>query len=84
MIMLQMPCSGNRVVEIAEKTYLSRPAVSHHLQILKNAGIVKSRKKGKNVYYYLASGCSELDDLMGLLQQVKEIMQYAPVGNGDE
>lgn len=39
-------CSGLRVCEITEKTNLSRPAVSHHLQILKNAGIVKVRKEG--------------------------------------
>ena len=35
-------CSGVRVCEITEKTNLSRPAVSHHLQILKDAGIVKN------------------------------------------
>ncbi len=31
-------CFGARVGEITEKTHLSRPAVSHHLQILKDAG----------------------------------------------
>jgi Bacterial regulatory protein, arsR family. len=39
--MMQMnDCNGSRVIEITEKTDLSRPAVSHHLQILKDAGIV--------------------------------------------
>jgi len=52
-IMLSMECSGSRVVDIAAKTKLSRPAVSHHMQILKNAGIVKSRKEGRLIYYYL-------------------------------
>ena len=34
--MMQMGnCSGVRVGDITEKTHLSRPAVSHHLQILK-------------------------------------------------
>ena len=37
-------CSGVRVNEITEKTHLSRPAVSHHLQILKDAGILKMRR----------------------------------------
>ncbi len=38
--MLKMSdCSGVRVGEITERTNLSRPAVSHHLQILKEAGI---------------------------------------------
>ncbi|HJD41052.1 MAG TPA: ArsR family transcriptional regulator [Candidatus Blautia stercoripullorum] len=44
-IMLQRECSGSRVIEFAEKTNLSRPAVSHYMQILKDAGIVKSRKE---------------------------------------
>ncbi|WP_279070175.1 ArsR/SmtB family transcription factor [Faecalicoccus pleomorphus] len=40
-----------RVNEIAQHTYLSRPAVSHHLQILKNAGLLKMRKEGIKNYY---------------------------------
>ena len=38
-ILLYCECNGSRVVDISEKTNLSRPAVSHHIQILKNAGI---------------------------------------------
>lgn len=37
--------------EIAQHTYLSRSAVSHHLQILKNAGLLKMRKEGIKNYY---------------------------------
>lgn len=37
-------CGGVRVATLTEKSHLSRPAVSHHLQILKNAGIVKMRR----------------------------------------
>lgn len=40
-----------RVNEIAQHTYLSRPAVSHHLQILKNAGLLQIRKEGTKNYY---------------------------------
>ena len=46
-------CHGARVVEIAARTNLSRPAISRHLQILKGAGIVKVRKEGTRNYYYL-------------------------------
>lgn len=45
-IMLRCECGGSRVIDIAEQTNLSRPAVSHHMQILKDAGVVKSRKEG--------------------------------------
>lgn len=40
-----------RVNELAQHTYLSRPAVSHHLQILKNAGLLELRKEGTKNYY---------------------------------
>ena len=52
-IMLNRSCSGQRVVDIAAKTNLSRPAVSHHMQILKDAALVKARKEGAYIYYYL-------------------------------
>ena len=51
MITQSCDCQGMRVNDIAEKTSLSRPAVSHHLQILKNAGIVKMRREGTKNYY---------------------------------
>ena len=38
-------CSGVRVNEITEKTHLSRPTVSHHLQILKDVGVLKVRRE---------------------------------------
>ncbi len=39
------------VNEIASHHTISRPTISHHLQILKRAGIVESRKEGKEIYY---------------------------------
>lgn len=45
---------GNlNVSEITSLTNISRPAVSHHLKILKEAGVVKMDKAGKNNIYYL-------------------------------
>lgn len=38
-----------------KKTHLSRPAVSHHLKILKEAEIVNLRREGTKNYYYLDS-----------------------------
>ena len=45
--------NGMRVNDIAATTNLSRPAVSHHLQILKDAGIIKVHKEGTKNYYYI-------------------------------
>lgn len=44
--------TGLRVGEITKQTHLSRPAVSHHLRILREAGIILMRKEGtKNLLH---------------------------------
>jgi DNA-binding transcriptional ArsR family regulator len=37
--------------EIAEKFHISWPSVSHHLELLKRAGLVVSEKEGQYVFY---------------------------------
>jgi DNA-binding transcriptional ArsR family regulator len=39
------------VTTIAEQFNLSRPTISHHLNLMKRAKILKSRKEGKEIYY---------------------------------
>lgn len=39
------------VLNISAMVNMSSPAVSHHLKILKTAGIIESRRDGKEVYY---------------------------------
>jgi ArsR family transcriptional regulator len=41
------------VCEINEILNMSQPAVSHHLRILKQAGLVKISREGKWTYYSL-------------------------------
>ncbi|MFQ5857174.1 MAG: ArsR/SmtB family transcription factor [Anaerolineae bacterium] len=38
---------------VAEMGNISQPTVSHHLQILKGAGLVDTRREGKQMYYTL-------------------------------
>lgn len=84
LVMLQSPeCSGLRVLDIAAKTNLSRPAVSHHLQILKNAGIVQMRREGTKNYYYFDAADS-LSDLIHMLTHAKELMCQMPDRSGEE
>ncbi|MBO4546838.1 MAG: winged helix-turn-helix transcriptional regulator [Treponema sp.] len=45
--------NGKNVTELSGRTRLSRPAVSHHLKVLKAARIINSRKDGTQVYYSL-------------------------------
>lgn len=44
---------GIRPGEIAELVNLSRPAVSHHLKILRDAGVFHVREIGTMNYYYI-------------------------------
>lgn len=41
------------VGQIAEVSTLSRSAVSHHLKILREAGVLGSEKLGKEVYFWI-------------------------------
>ncbi len=71
-------CRGLRVCEVTEKTNLSRPAVSHHLQILKNAGIVKVRKEGTKNYYYFDPEMESFEQLIATLQLARDILKTLP------
>ena len=42
------------VGQIVEVSTLSRSAVSHHLKILREAGVLESVKEGKEVYFWIA------------------------------
>jgi DNA-binding transcriptional ArsR family regulator len=37
--------------EIAEKFDISKPSISHHLDLLRQAGLVESVKEGQFIYY---------------------------------
>lgn len=83
--MMQMDdCGGVRVGDITEKTHLSRPAVSHHLQILKDAGIMKMRREGTKNYYYFDADTEALNNLIELLQNTKSVMEQLPDRSGEE
>ena len=41
------------VTEIAENFALSRPTISHHLNLMRRAKFLNSRKEGKEIYYSL-------------------------------
>lgn len=69
--------NGRRVGEITESVSLSRPAVSHHLKVLKDAGIVSVRRDGTMNYYYLNPKESTLSRIRSLMARVDELIQLA-------
>lgn len=71
-------CSGLRVNEITRTSHLSRPAISHHLKIMKDAGLVKMRKEGTKNYYYFDPEQDSLQSLIGMLNHASEILKTMP------
>ncbi len=52
-IMGECCCRWLSVNEIVEKVNVSQPTVSHHLAILREAGLVGVREEGKQTFYTL-------------------------------
>ncbi|WP_379134175.1 ArsR/SmtB family transcription factor [Paenibacillus sp. sgz500958] len=67
-------CDGVRVGDITAQTHLSRPAVSHHLKILREAGIVNMYKVTTKNYYYI-DPTSWIANLKDLITHMEDILQ---------
>lgn len=48
--------------EIAEHFSISKPSISHHLSILRQADLIQDERQGQNIMYYLNT--SVFDDMM--------------------
>ena len=66
--------TGLRVGEITEQTHLSRPAVSHHLRILREADVILMRKEGTKNFYYIDVR-TKLGLLKKLVLDIEKFMQ---------
>ena len=54
--------------EIAEQFSMTKPSISHHLSILKQANLVTSRKTGQNVIYSL--NISVFEEILQLISEL--------------
>lgn len=60
------------VNEIASKFTLSRPTISHHLNLMKRVRLLKSRKEGKVVYYSFNKD-HVVNMMTGVLEDIKKM-----------
>lgn len=60
------------VINIAALTNMSSPAVSHHLRLLKTAGLIVSRREGKEMYYR-AADTNLVSKLHVTIEEIAEI-----------
>ena len=70
--------------ELQASTNLSRAAVSNHLKVLKDAGIITFRREGTKNYYYLDSASSSLLAVSELLQDAVRQMKHCPTYQENE
>ena len=63
---------GLNVAQLAGRTHLSRPAISHHLKVLKDCGIVEPIKKGTQIFYRLniKHRFEEIKQLVAMLDEL--------------
>ena len=55
--------------DIVDKFHISFPSISHHLDLLKQAQLVTTRKEGQFVYYSLNT--TVMDEIVKWLMQLK-------------
>lgn len=62
----QRMCVG----DIASGFKISRPAVSHHLKVLKNSGLVQTEREGQEIYYAV-----RMNRIIGTLRALADAME---------
>ena len=60
------------VINLSSLMEMSSPAVSHHLRILRAAGLIVSRREGKEVYYR-AADTAQCQTLHETIERIMEI-----------
>jgi len=70
-ILLLAECESLSVNEIADASTLSRPAISHHLKILRDNQLVKIEQRGTMRYYSLAleNSVLQLKELINIVEK---------------
>ncbi len=73
------------VHRIATQFDVTRPAISRHLRILKNAGLVDVARSGReNLYYFKSSTLREVEDWLNIiwtqrLSRLKDLVEETPI-----
>jgi len=60
--------------EITNKMYLSRPAISHHIKKLYDAGLLKMREESRYNYYSLNKDSEIWDDVYSFINSVSDLL----------
>jgi DNA-binding transcriptional ArsR family regulator len=68
--------------ELAERFDMSKPSMSHHFAVLKEAGLIRSRREGQQIYYSLDT--TVLQDVLARIWDLLGAPQSAPQPDAPE
>ena len=71
-------CDGICACDFTEFTDVSQPTVSHHLRVLREAGVVTSERRGSWIYYRLSP---EAIGRLGALARALVPGDFVPAGD---
>ena len=68
-----LSCDELCACEILEKFDISQPTLSHDMRKLEEAGLISSRREGKNTYYSLdKASLDEIEDSLKLIFHIQD------------
>ncbi|MFZ5632260.1 MAG: autorepressor SdpR family transcription factor [Bacillota bacterium] len=68
--------------EIADQFSISKPSISHHLSILKQADLVQDERKGQFIYYSLNT--TVFQELIGWIHDLLEVNEKEREDNDND
>lgn len=68
--------------DISEQFTISKPAISDHLKILRNAGLIYAEKQGQYVMYQLNT--TIMQELATMIFDFLNVKKESPTGNAEE
>ncbi|WP_318662460.1 metalloregulator ArsR/SmtB family transcription factor [Treponema sp.] len=72
---------GINVTNLSAKSHLSRPAISHHLKVLKDSGIVTPKKVGTQIFYQVTLS-DKFDTLRQLMNSILMMLDKIQEADG--
>ncbi|SRR5690606_18753578 len=64
----------NNVSQLAEDLGLAQPTISHHLRVLRQAGLVKNKKMCRDVFYWL-----DEEQCAAVFSRIQELLELDPL-----
>lgn len=74
LLLLMMENERKSVAQLAANTHLTRPTISHHLKVLKDAHIIIEQKAGRKTFYcpHMGEYFAPIQELVRLIAKVEK------------